>query len=124
MNALKTIRLAAGRLRKKHPGMSYKNALKKAGAEYRSKNKSGVPKKKRKKLARKQVSFVRVTNIRRTAKKGITVAGYISDLKGALLEKLGNALVAKERAKGKRAKRKAQKRITELRAKLKKAETL
>lgn len=117
MSALTRITTRAKQIRRARPGMSWKSAIKQAGAEYRG-SKKAKPKKSRSPRAPRK---------RAKQNKGAdTGAGPspVTAVKAMLRERLGRALLTKEMAKGKLAKRRAQKSVNELRAKLRTAEKL
>jgi hypothetical protein len=115
-NALKKITNRAKEIRRKQPGIAWKTAIKKAGAEYRGSAKKGKPKAAGSKRKRPSTN------------KGTSTVGAgsspITQVKQQLRDQLGRALLTKELSRKKTDKRKAQKRISELRGKLRKAESL
>ena len=117
-NALKKITTRAKAIRKSHPGVSWKSAVKKAGAEYRTGKISGVKKKKkpaRKKASRKVAGrssrkAVGKVGYRRTDGAVIgSIAGHKKALRHAIEEKLAWKLLAISSAKKVRTKKKLQK---------------
>lgn len=115
-NALSKITTRAKQIRKQHPGVSWKSAIKKAGAEYRGKAK---PKKRAAGTKPKKQRAQNKGSVKRGA--GSTP---IAQVRQQLRDQLGRALLTKELSKRKTDKRKAQKRVTELRGKLRLAQSL
>lgn len=116
--ALKKITTRAKQIRKKHPGKSWKAAIKQAGAEYRGGKISGVRKKR---VARKSP---KKTARKRTARKvsGMPVMPSGSSIVAArreTKEKLGWAMATQATAKTKREKKAMGVKIAELKKKYK-----
>jgi len=134
--ALKKITTRARQIRKAHPSMQWKNAIKKAGAEYRSGSKKtgGVKKKKvyqtgssvkrndslrkaKKPGVRRSATGRKYTERRKNRSDlpgkltGVSAATLKSELKGRLKESLGKQLVRRELATTKRDKKKIQKTV-------------
>jgi hypothetical protein len=122
MNALKKITTRAKQIRKSHPGITWKSAVKRAGAEYRAGKKSPSrtkPKKSRSARAPKK----RLTPIIGKKKTGAGPSP-VTAVKAGLKERLGRLLLRKELATTKRDKRKIQKEISVARRRLKIADKL
>jgi hypothetical protein len=138
--ALKKITTRAKQIRKKNPGISWKSAVKKAGAEYRGGKISGT-KKKRKVSGtstggarnnrtstggartsttgnRTSTGGARTTTIRVGRVGALTTAGHLSAARSGLKEQLAWGLLARDQAKTKTAKRKIGKKLIEVRRKL------
>ena len=116
-NTLKKITNRAKEIRRKQPGIAWKTAVRKAGAEYRAK---GSTKKRSAGSTRKRQP---------SKNKGTTSlvgagSSPITQVKQQLRDQLGRALLSKELSRKKTDKRKAQKRISEIRGKLRKVESL
>ena len=110
-NALKKITSRAKSIRRAHPGVSWKSAVKKAGAEYRAGTISGVKKKKsRRKISGvKRKSTPKKRTVTRMHKVG-SVTQTKAALKRQLKEELGALLVRREDTKGVRKKREISKK--------------
>ena len=110
-NTLQKITARAKQIRKASPKMKWTAAVKKAGAEYRSKGKPGKVVKTVKKTARKKVAAVPVKKM-----GGKTIAGLKAETKKMLLSKYGLLSAAKVVANTKREKTAIQKEINKIRA--------
>lgn len=116
---LKKITTEAKRIRKEHPGKSWKAAVKEAGRKYRSGKKKRSSPKRRSSIsavarpARKKRS-VKVHRSKKTASQ------HLSEAKKLLVEKIGDSEARKFVAKTKRAKRKISKTISALKSKVRK----
>jgi hypothetical protein len=124
MSALKKITTRAKQLRKKHPNMEWRTAIKKAGAEYRGGKVKSAPRKKavhRKTVKRKKhhTNWGVVSEHERRV-SGVSISGLKSQLKDRYKEQLAKALLSKDLATKKMDKRRHQKRIAEIRSLLKK----
>lgn len=118
--ALKKITTTAKQLRKKHPGMSWQGAIKKAGAMYRGTAKKTVKKKAVKKTVAKKahVKTHKKHASVKTGKIGIgvgscTVSGLMAQGKKMLITDIGKLEAQKFAAKLKRDKNKIAKKIAE-----------
>ncbi|MES3018588.1 MAG: hypothetical protein V4721_12445 [Bacteroidota bacterium] len=121
-NALKKITTRAKQIRRSHPGIAWKTAIKRAGAEYRGGKKTvsrSAPKKSKKRSVQKRKTrAVAVTAVHGNGESPITM------IKSMLKTRLGKALLRKELAKGKRDKRREQKTINSIRQQLRTASKL
>ena len=130
---LKKITAEAKRIRKKNPRLSWKSAVKQAGAKYRGAAKKKTATRKptvKKKAAKKSAATKRATTRRKvsgytSAFGGAMVAGInessaLAMLKKKYLHDIGNLESRKYVAKTKTEKRKIQKKISEIKAKFRK----
>ncbi len=121
-NALKKITNRAKEIVRKSPGTKWVNAVKKAGAEYRSGKISGVKKKGVTKKARKISGAKKKTATRTRRSIGavtpVTGGNLEGQLRHRLKEQLGWCLASRETAKTKTEKNKLSRKAVEIRKKL------
>ena len=119
-NALKKITTEAQKIRKKSPGISWKSAVKKAGAKYRASAKTSkkpVRKKAAKKVARRSVKRKTVGTAPVVIQRD-TVQSHVGAAKKLLLDSLGKLEGRKFAASTKTDKRKLQKSINHTKAQI------
>lgn len=123
-SVLKKITAEAKRIRKANPRVTWKGAIKQAGAKYRATAKKKASRPVAKKAAKKKTTVRRVSGFN-SAFGGAMVAGIsessaLSILKRKYLDGIGVLESRKYAAKTKVEKRSLQKKITELKAKYRK----
>lgn len=121
-DTLKKITAEAKRIRRAHPNMAWKNAVKQAGAAYRG-GSLGKVKGKKKSAPKKKAAKKRVGSVRKKAasprKRAVGAVISKSAIRSHYKVALGNQLLQRELSTTKTAKRKVSKKIAETKRALK-----
>jgi hypothetical protein len=122
--ALNKITTRAKQLRKKHPHMEWKTAIKKAGVEYRGGKIKSAPRKKavHRKTVKRKKHHKNWGTVREHERRvsGTSISGLHSELKKHYKNKLAKALLERDMATTKRERTKRSKEVTKARSQLKK----
>jgi len=121
MSALTRIIAEAKRIRKRHPGLAWKTAVKQAGAKYRSGKISGSgSRKKVKKVAKRKKVIRRVKKLHAAEGRAIkslgSVASHLSAAKKKIESEIGWLEISKFKTSKVSGRKKIQKRINKKKA--------